>query len=94
MSDIQDRARGEEAARLLGHSLLKEAFAAVKGQLQRIMLDSPSDEATLKAKMAIGLLNDVQNWLSRVVSDGMVAAATIKVAEDEERLREKRKTRV
>jgi hypothetical protein len=93
MTDAQDRARGEAAKRLLAEPLYGEAFAAVRARLQMLMMDAASDEVTLKAKQALGLLADLQRWMARVVQDGEVAAQSIEIAEAQARAQEKRNRR-
>ena len=86
MSKEEARRKGNRAEQILGDPVFAEAFDAVKARLVKIMGEAKTDEATLKAKQCLGLLNDVRQHLSRVMTDGLVAAEQIKL-EDEEKKR-------
>lgn len=84
-SDIATRTRGQNAARLLRDPLYLEAWDAVRLKLRQVMESAQTDEATLKAKSMLALLNDVQGHFSRVVTDGAIAAEAIRLEEEQDK---------
>jgi hypothetical protein len=85
MDNREQVARGRLAAELIDNPLALEAFDAVRERLQTIMVTARTDEATLRAKQMIGLLNDVQAYWQRVVQEGRFAAQTIMLEETKEK---------
>ena len=47
------------------------------------METAQTDEATLKAKTCLGLLADVKQHFARVITDGRIAAESIKLEQDQ-----------
>lgn len=84
MSDEPVR-RGQQAERIVNDQLFIEAWESVRGRLLQIMETAKTDEASLKAKTCIGLLNDVRQHFARVMSDGKVAADKIQFEAAEKR---------
>ncbi len=82
MSKEEDFRRGVRAKAIIDDALFNESFDAVRKKLVAIMESAKTDDATLKAKMCLGLLNDVKQHLSRVMTDGLFAAESIKVEEE------------
>ena len=74
--------RGHNAERLINDPLFVEAVEAVRGRLLAIMETAKTDEATLQAKTCLGLLNDIRQHLARVMTDGKIAAESIKLEQD------------
>ena len=87
MTKEEQVGRGQRANAILSDPLFTEAFEAVRGKLIGIMESAKTDEGTLKAKLCLGLLNDAKQHLSRVVTDGLMAAEQIKFEAEEKRRR-------
>lgn len=82
MNDKDAIKRQHNAERLLGDPLFVEAWDALRGRLLTLMETAQSDEATLKAKLALGLLADLRKHWDRIVTDGKIAAETIKLEQE------------
>jgi len=91
MSDEQMAQRGRDAVRILQDPIMVDAFGAVRERLLAIMEVCKTDEATLKAKLALGLLADVKAHVEMVAKNGIVAAQTIEMDEARKASEEKRK---
>jgi hypothetical protein len=74
--------RAHRAEAILRDDLYTEAWDAVRARLLTIMETATSDEATLRAKLCLGLLGDMRAHLARVVTDGKLAAEAIKMTRD------------
>ncbi len=74
--------RGHRAEAIVNDELFCEAWDAVRARLVTIMETAQTDEATLHAKTCLGLLNDMRRHFSRVITDGKVAAESIKMEKD------------
>ncbi len=79
--------RGHKADAILKDELFNESFEGVRAELIKVMAAAKTDEATLKAKLALGLLSDVKQYLSRVMTSGVVAAEQIKFEAEEKKRR-------
>lgn len=74
--------RRHNAERMLSDPLFVEAWDALRGRLLHLMETAQTDEATLKAKLALGLLADLRRHWDRIVTDGKIAAESIKLEQD------------
>ena len=74
--------RGHNAGRIVNDPLFVEAVEAVRGRLLSIMETAKTDEATLHANTCLGLLNEIRQHLVRVMTDGKLAAESIKLEQD------------
>ena len=79
--------RGHRAEAILNDALFHESFDAVRQRLIAIMETAKTDDATLKAKACIGLLADVKGHLTRVLTDGAIAAEQIKFEAEQKKRR-------
>ncbi len=77
LTQRRDAERGRQARELLGNPLFAESFETVRNRLISIMASAKSDEATIRAKLAVGLLADLKQHLAKVITDGAMASATI-----------------
>lgn len=82
MNDQEAVGRKNNAERLLADPLFNEAWDALRGRLLGLMETAQTDEATLKAKLALGLLGDLRKHWERVITDGKIAAESIKLEQD------------
>jgi hypothetical protein len=83
--DLKDVRRAEQARQLLDNPLHDEAWNALRERLLSLMETARTDEAVLKAKLALNLLTDLKaHWL-RVVNDGVVAAGSLQLEEAKKR---------
>ena len=82
MTTDEEIKRGNNAARIINDPLFAEAVDAVRGRLLTIMETAKTDEATLQAKTCLGLLADIKQHLVRVMTDGRIAAESIKLEQD------------
>lgn len=79
MNDLEQVRRAEQAKYLLENPVHDEAWDAIRARLFEIMEAAQTDEAVLRAKLAINLLTDVKGYWLRIVKDGAVAAGTIQM---------------
>lgn len=89
MNDQQAAQRGRDAKDLLAHPLLIEAWASYRERLHAVMETAKSDEATLRAKMLLGMLGDLRAHFESIVEEGELAAEAIKLEEEEEEAKRK-----
>jgi len=82
MTDDDAVKRQHNAERMLNDPLFVEAWDALRGRLLGIMESAQTDEATIRAKLALGLLNDLRAHWARVVTDGKIAAESIRLEQD------------
>ena len=82
MTNEEEVRRAEAAKRLLADPLFNESFDALRGQLLAVMESAKTDEATLKAKLCLGLLGDLKGHWTRVLKDGVLAAADLRLEEE------------
>ncbi len=90
MNDQEHELRGRQAKEVLENPIYKEAWDLVRSRLLVAMEMSKTDEATLRGKLCLGLLNDVRRFMDRALEDGKVAAATIQLGVEEKQREEKR----
>jgi hypothetical protein len=79
--DLKEVRRADEAKRLLENPVYEEAWEAIRQRLLLLMETAQTDEGTLKAKLALGLLTDLKLHWTRIIGDGAVAAQSIKIEE-------------
>ena len=79
--DIKEVRRGEQARQLLDNPVQQEAWDALRKRLLALMETAQTDEAALKAKLALNLLTDIRSHWVRIVNEGTVAAESIKLEE-------------
>ena len=77
------RAHGVE--RITNDPLFVEAWDALRGRLLVLMETAQTDEATLKAKLALGLLTDLRRHWDRIAADGKMAAQDIALDEQKKK---------
>ena len=82
MTREEEVRRAAKAELLLKDAIHVEAWEAVRDRLIRLMETAQTDEATLKAKMALGLLADVRKHWERVIQDGKLAAEEIRLEKE------------
>lgn len=82
MTDDDAVRRAQSAERITKDPLFNEAWDALRARLLSIMETAQTDDATIRAKLAVGLLNDLRRHWDRVMADGKVAAESIKLEED------------
>lgn len=82
MNDQEAVGRKATAERMLADPLFNEAWDALRGRLLHLMETAQTDEATLKAKLALGLLADLRRHWDRIVTDGKIAAESIRLEQD------------
>lgn len=83
--DLQEVKRADDAKRLLENPVYEEAWEAVRQRLLALMETAQTDEGTLKAKMALGLLTDLKLHWTRIIGDGAIAAQSIKLEEQKKK---------
>jgi hypothetical protein len=79
--DLKEVRRADEAKRLLENPVYEEAWDAIRQRLLLLMETAQTDEGTLKAKLALGLLTDLKLHWTRIIGDGAIAAQSLKVEE-------------
>lgn len=69
--------RGQEAARLLEHEILVEAFAAIEADaLEALVSARPDDDVTRRHEaLRIAVVRDVRQQLRSVITTGKLAVA-------------------
>jgi hypothetical protein len=77
--DLKEVKRADHAKRLLENPVYEEAWEAIRARLLLLMETAQTDEATLKAKLALGLLNDLRQHWTRIIGDGAIAAQSIEL---------------
>lgn len=87
MTKEEQVGRGQRANAILSDPLFAEAFDGVRERLISVMETAKTDDATLKAKLCLGLLNDAKQYLSRVITDGLMAAEQLKFEAEEKKRR-------
>ena len=85
--DVKDVRRAEHAKHLLENPVQQEAWDALRARLLLLIENAKSDEATLKGKLALNLLTDLRLHWYRIVSEGTVAAETLKLEEAQKKRR-------
>lgn len=90
--DQRNKHRGERAAAIINDPAYRDGFAVVANRLRHLM-ESGSDEVTLKAKASLGILGDVQRWLEQAIRDGQTAAINIDFAEKQKKAEAAEKAR-
>ena len=83
VSKDDEISRGQRAEAIVRDPMFIEAWDAVRARLVGIMETAQTDEATLKAKTCLGLLADVKQHFARVITDGRIAAESIKLEQDQ-----------
>jgi hypothetical protein len=79
--DLKEVRRADHARQLLENPVHQEAWDALRKRLLALMEAAKTDEATLKAKLALNLLTDLESHWLRIISNGAVAAESIKLEE-------------
>lgn len=77
MTDEKQAQRGKEAQMLMDNPIFNEGWMMLRQALLTKMETAKSDEASLHAKVCLGLMGDLRRYWDRVVTDGKVSAATI-----------------
>lgn len=83
--DLKDVRRADQARQLLENPVHQEAWDAITGRLRVLMETAQTDEGTLRAKLALGLLTDLRLHWTRIISDGAIAAQDLKVEQQRKR---------
>lgn len=83
--DLKDVRRAENVRQLLSNPVYEEAWDAIRQRLLLLLETAQTDEGTLKAKLALGLLTDLKLHWTRIVGDGAIAAQQIKVEEQKKK---------
>lgn len=83
--DLKQVKRADHAKQLLANPVYEEAWDAVRQRLLVLMESAQTDEGTLKAKLALGLLTDLKLHWTRIIGEGAVAAQSIKVEEQKKK---------
>ena len=84
MSLEADIERGQHAKRLLNDPLIREAFETLSGTLHAAWESSPirDREGQHEIKLMLKLLSDLKGYFDLALSDGELAAQTLKAREE------------
>ena len=85
--DIKDVRRAEQAKQLLDNPVQQEAWDALRARLLLLIESAKTDEATFKGKLALNLLTDLRLHWQRIIDSGTVAAATLRLEEEQKKRR-------
>jgi hypothetical protein len=78
--------RGNEAGRILKSALWAEAWATYRTQVFAAIENAKSDEATIRGKLMLGVMNDVRKVFEGMLKDGEFNTAEVKLTEERKRL--------
>jgi hypothetical protein len=80
-------ARGARAEALLGNELLAEAFATLDAEYVKAWRTAPVRDTEMREKLwvAVNIVGKVKDHLARVIADGRLAQADLKMRQTQPR---------